>query len=122
MCHPSYPKSKSERDLNGTEKIMVRVSSTSTGYKKTDVACADEGDKGVYLQMFRSWLMQDNASCYIRGILDGGRQCTFIKKELVEKLNQKVLRNTKIALNAFASIGTTTIESQCGGATYQKPV
>ncbi|XP_042143858.1 uncharacterized protein LOC121834182 [Ixodes scapularis] len=65
---------------------------------------------GIYLQTFKAFLVTNAGSCYVKGIIDGGSQRTFIKEEVAQRLGLKVPRRTKIALNTFASNASKVIE------------
>ncbi|XP_042149590.1 uncharacterized protein LOC121837829 [Ixodes scapularis] len=56
----------------------------------------------VLLQTFRSWVGTGLNQAYIRGIIDGGSQKTFIREDLARKLNLKVVGERIMQLNTFA--------------------
>lgn len=61
-------------------------------------------DEAVNLQTsFRCWIVRTNHTSYVGGIFDRGRQCTFIKEDLVVRLRLKVIRETRLAMSTFAS-------------------
>lgn len=60
-------------------------------------------DTGVFLQTFRAWVGHDANRTYIRGILDGVSQRSFIKEDIARKLRLKVVSEIRIALNTFGT-------------------
>ncbi|XP_042148494.1 uncharacterized protein LOC121837103 [Ixodes scapularis] len=54
------------------------------------------------LQTFRSWVGTGLNRAYIRGVIDGGSQKTFIREDLARKLNLKVVGERIMQLNIFA--------------------
>ncbi|XP_064463407.1 uncharacterized protein LOC135374345 [Ornithodoros turicata] len=57
----------------------------------------------VLLQTFRAWAVTDLNCAYVRGIIDGGSQRTFVREDLVDKLGLPVIGTTNIRLNTFAT-------------------
>lgn len=63
-----------------------------------------EDNDDIHLQTFRAWLITDRgSSAYVRRVLDGGSQQTFIKEELAKRLKLTIVPKAKISLNTFAS-------------------
>ncbi|XP_064462610.1 uncharacterized protein LOC135373316 [Ornithodoros turicata] len=54
-------------------------------------------------QTFRAWAVTDINCAYVRGIIDGGSQRTFVREDLVDKLGLPVIGTTNIRLNTFAT-------------------
>ncbi|KAH7950527.1 hypothetical protein HPB49_025093 [Dermacentor silvarum] len=67
-------------------------------------------DKEVYLQTFRAFVVKKNRSRYIREILDGGSQRSFITEDLAEKLQLQILGETRIAFNTFGNASPSSAE------------
>ncbi|XP_064470123.1 uncharacterized protein LOC135384870 [Ornithodoros turicata] len=64
------------------------------------------GRAEVLLQTFRLWASSDTACTQLRGIIDGGSQLTFIRDDIAQKLKLKVVGESKLRLNTFASSST----------------
>ncbi|XP_040079550.1 uncharacterized protein LOC115321332 [Ixodes scapularis] len=58
-------------------------------------------DFEVLLQTFRAWAEEGNQRLYVRAIIDGGSQRTFIREDLSRKLDLKVLGDVSLRLNTF---------------------
>lgn len=56
-------------------------------------------DEIVSLQNFRSRIVGSNEASYIRGIIDGGSQRTFIKEDRARRLTLKIIRDTCLSVN-----------------------
>lgn len=63
-----------------------------------------------YLQIFKAWVINKDTGRYIRGILDGGSQRSFIQEDLAQRLNLKILQKTKLKLNTFGSTTSKELE------------
>lgn len=103
MCDPEFVRRMKERSPQGNDTICVSASSSGARSEK-------KFSDGIYLQTFKAFLVTNAGSCYVKGIIDGGSQRTFIKEEVAQRLGLKVLRRTKIALNTFASNASKVIE------------
>ncbi|XP_042142868.1 uncharacterized protein LOC120845242 [Ixodes scapularis] len=55
----------------------------------------------MLLQTFRAWAEKGNQRLYVRAIIDGGSQRTFIREDLSRKLGLKVLGYLSLRLNTF---------------------
>ncbi|XP_064488370.1 uncharacterized protein LOC135400468 [Ornithodoros turicata] len=60
-------------------------------------------DTSVLLQTFRAWATSDQNAAYIRGIIDGGSQRTFIREDVATKLKLTTVGETTLQINAFAN-------------------
>ncbi|KAH7967190.1 hypothetical protein HPB49_023425 [Dermacentor silvarum] len=67
-------------------------------------------DKEVYLQTFRAFVVKNNRSRYIRGILGGGSQRLFITQDLAVKLQLQILGETRMAFNTFGNASPSSDE------------
>ncbi|XP_042147986.1 uncharacterized protein LOC121046466 [Ixodes scapularis] len=69
-------------------------------------AAADLLDSEVLLQTFRAWAVEGERRGYVRAIVDGGSQRTFIREDVSRKLGLKVLGETSLRLNTFGHCST----------------
>lgn len=113
MCDPNYRKNMAvtPRPVDASGSTVGMVSSQSVMLCDKDSLSGSEiNDREVYLQTFRAFVVKDNSSRYVRGILDGGSQRSFVTEELVRKLHLQVLGETRIALNTFGCASPSTAE------------
>ncbi|XP_037501408.1 uncharacterized protein LOC119375300 [Rhipicephalus sanguineus] len=113
MCDPNYRKNMTvtPRPVDASGSTVGMVSSQSVMLCDKDSLSGSEiNDREVYLQTFRAFVVKDNSSRYVRGILDGGSQRSFVTEELVRKLHLQVLGETRIAPNTFGCASPSTAE------------
>ncbi|XP_064463122.1 uncharacterized protein LOC135374046 [Ornithodoros turicata] len=67
----------------------------------------------VLLQTFRAWVTGDKKCAYVRGVIDGGSQQTFIREDMAHKLRLNVLGNITVSLNTFGSTASTPQRQRC---------
>lgn len=80
-------------------------------------------DEGVRLQTFLLWITGPSGALYIRDILGGCSHRNFIEEELVVKLGLKVVGETSLVVNAFASAVPSEVqECETVGPRLRKPV
>ncbi|KAH7959471.1 hypothetical protein HPB49_011341 [Dermacentor silvarum] len=60
-------------------------------------------DNAVYQQTFFTQIVNNDKTRYVHGVLDGGRQRSFIEEDAALKLKRKAVRNIPLALNTFGS-------------------
>lgn len=92
VCDPSkqvVPKAVSEK----VTAASVTTANGTPSHKATE----------VLLQTFRTWASSDSKCVYMRGIIDGGSQRTFIRDDIARKLNLPVVGETVLQLNTFAN-------------------
>ncbi|XP_064469887.1 uncharacterized protein LOC135384620 [Ornithodoros turicata] len=99
MCDPSWTPPKKNAD--GATATMLAAEDTPAE------------SNTVLLQTFRSWVMGDHNCTYIRGVIDGGSQQTFIRKDVADKLRLNVLGNITVSLNTFGSTTATQQRQRC---------
>ncbi|XP_037528593.1 uncharacterized protein LOC119405834 [Rhipicephalus sanguineus] len=115
MCDPNYRKNMTvtPRPVDASGSTVGMVSSQSVMLCDKDSLSGSEiNDREVYLQTFRAFVVKDDSSRYVRGILVGGSRRPFVTEELVRKLQLQVLGETRIALNTFGCASPSTAERQ----------
>lgn len=60
----------------------------------------------VLLQTFRLWIVTDLRCAYIRGLIDGGSQRTFIREDVSKTLNLREVVHTNLRLHTFGQTGS----------------
>ncbi|XP_037528030.1 uncharacterized protein LOC119405253 [Rhipicephalus sanguineus] len=100
MCDPVYRATRGEKSPNIVSAATKPIKGESP---RSTAVTSCQLDEAVNLQTFRSWIVGFNETSYVRGIIDGGSQRTFIKEVLVTRLGLKILRETCLAVNTFAS-------------------
>ncbi|XP_064469845.1 uncharacterized protein LOC135384579 [Ornithodoros turicata] len=93
LCDP-YKQSQG----NSTEDGQI----ATTNMRTTNSTPARQ-DANILLQTFRAWATSDRTTAYLRGIIDGGSQRTFIREDVANKLQLKVMGETTLQLNTFAN-------------------
>lgn len=71
---------------------------------KNSPSGSERNDGKVYLQTSRAFIIKNGRSRYVRGILNGGSQRSFITEDLATKLDLQVLRKTQVALKMSGNI------------------
>ncbi|XP_064464869.1 uncharacterized protein LOC135376198 [Ornithodoros turicata] len=96
MCDPKWSGSSSTKAKEVDTVAMHAASSDRDRVSAT-----------VLLQTFRSWVIADNQSAYIRGIFDGGSQKTFVREDVSRQLELPVLDEVTVRLNTFGDPETS---------------
>ncbi|KAM7304098.1 uncharacterized protein ISCGN_013998 [Ixodes scapularis] len=92
MCDPNWKPNVKKSDRGAPATSVQNAISDSA-----DVPL----DSEVLLQTFRAWAEEGNQRLYVRAIIDGGSQRTFIREDLSRKLGLKVLGYVSLRLNTF---------------------
>ncbi|KAH8036285.1 hypothetical protein HPB51_023186 [Rhipicephalus microplus] len=102
MSDPNY---KRALTTTGTSEIATTCVSRNALLSFEETASTNQPPKhdAVYLQTFRTKLVKMNSRQGVRGILDGRSQVSFIKEEVARKINLKIVRQTRLALNTLGS-------------------
>lgn len=101
MCDPDYACKVKTEEAHTDPACKAPVWTRDANATSTALTSCQLGED-VHLQTFRSWIIGPSDARYIRGILDGGSQRTFLKEDLVEKLGLKVVGETSLAVNSLA--------------------
>ncbi|XP_029842866.2 uncharacterized protein LOC115326201 [Ixodes scapularis] len=96
MCNPAWQTTRPVPE----ETANILTTSNTTPHRASS----------VLLQTFRSWAVSDESCAYIRGIIDGGSQKTFIREDLAGKLKLKIIGQRSMKLNTFANSGSDVIK------------
>ncbi|XP_040076990.1 uncharacterized protein LOC120848986 [Ixodes scapularis] len=103
MCNPEWRSNSAHRGAtakSGEATDVLTAGSTSS-----------PGGNGVLLQTFRGWIVTDKKPAYIRSIVDGGSQKTFIREDVATKFQLDTIGHLDLKFNTFAST-ETNIPSQ----------
>ncbi|XP_049519544.1 uncharacterized protein LOC119446773 [Dermacentor silvarum] len=100
MCDPAFRATRGEKPHN---VVFDATKPMKAEIPRSTAVTSCQLDETINLQTFRSWIIGSNETSYVRGIFDGGSQRTFIKEDLVARLGLKIIRETCIAVNTFAS-------------------
>lgn len=103
MCDPAWTPQKARE----TESGAVDVTSVLASERKPP------GDATILLQTFRCWAVANGGCVYIRGVIDGGSQQTFIRKDVADKLHLPVVDTITLTLNTFGDSAPTPKRQQC---------
>ncbi|XP_064475828.1 uncharacterized protein LOC135389726 [Ornithodoros turicata] len=94
MCSPPETGEKNESQVESTN--IVAINTAPVGQ-----------DSNVLLQTFRARLTSGSKTTYLRGLIDGGSQRTFVREDVAKRLKLKVVGETSLQLNTFANDTTT---------------
>ncbi|XP_064462301.1 uncharacterized protein LOC135372760 [Ornithodoros turicata] len=95
VCDPSKLQTKGIDSVPLTN--LMTVSTHRTQHQEPD----------ILLQTVRIWVSSGTACTQLRGIIDGGSQGTFVRDDVAKKLNLKVVGESRLHLNTFASDTST---------------
>ncbi|XP_042148992.1 uncharacterized protein LOC121837441 [Ixodes scapularis] len=96
MCDPTRIKAK-EGKSDTQNSMTVCTTSIHREFRESGA---------VLLQTFRAWAVSGTSCRYVRGVIDGGSQQTFVTEDLSRHLQLKCVGYTKMALNTFACAST----------------
>ncbi|XP_064486179.1 uncharacterized protein LOC135398725 [Ornithodoros turicata] len=96
MCDPSRRKPALQEDK--VESINLFATNKNT---------VSKFDCDVLLQTFRAWAVTESDCDYVRGIIDGGSQRTFVKEDVSRRLNLPFIRKIDLRLSTFADDTST---------------
>ncbi|XP_064467442.1 uncharacterized protein LOC135378355 [Ornithodoros turicata] len=102
MCDPSWKPDKKERAITDAKDV--------TNVLVPGGACRNGT---VVLQTFRCWAVGRGKCIYVRGVVDGGSQQTFISKQLADHLKLKVIDTVTLTLNTFGDTSASSERKQC---------
>ncbi|XP_064470264.1 uncharacterized protein LOC135385017 [Ornithodoros turicata] len=91
MCDPSR-KSTAQKDDSVESGHLYASNEGKTRHTDCD----------MLLQTFRAWAVTDPDCAYLRGVIDGGSQKTFVREDVSRKLELPVLREIDLRLSTFA--------------------
>lgn len=75
MCDLEFVRQMKERSPQGNDTICVSASSSGARSET-------KFSEGIYLQTFKAFSLTNAGSCYVKGIINGVSQRTFIKEEV----------------------------------------
>ncbi|KAM7280957.1 uncharacterized protein ISCGN_005922 [Ixodes scapularis] len=96
MCDPTRIKAK-EGKSDTQNSMTVCTTSIRREFRESEA---------VLLQTFRAWAVSGTSCRYVRGVIDGGSQQTFVTEDLSRHLLLKCVGYTKTALSTFACAST----------------
>lgn len=97
---PDLQNKKSES--NGkSDSTTAFVSSNAITRSNQSSCLMSKMDTGVFFQTFCAWVGHDANRTYIRGILDGGSERSFIKEDTARKLRLRVVSEIRTELNTL---------------------
>lgn len=95
-CNKRHASSVCNPDWRSTEPKEVLATNVH--------AASREGkDEEVALQTFRTWAIGESRWGYVRGVIDGGSQRTFIREDVSKVLKLRTLGTIDFHLNTFGS-------------------
>ncbi|XP_064461641.1 uncharacterized protein LOC135371581 [Ornithodoros turicata] len=93
MCDPLW---KPSEQTKVKEVVSTSMHTSGTG---EDVKTGTV----VLLQTFRAWAVAEGRSLYLRGVIDGGSQRTFVRQDIARELNLPSAGEIDVTINTFGN-------------------
>nr|XP_037291952.1 uncharacterized protein LOC119188043 [Rhipicephalus microplus] len=114
MCDPHYTSNQTatpSRPVDSSGHTIGMVSPKSVMLcEKASLSGGATNHSEVYLQTFRAFVNKNGKTKYVRGVLDGGSQRSFVTEDFAKTFHLQVLGETQIALNTFGCLSPSTVE------------
>ncbi|XP_040075801.1 uncharacterized protein LOC115318955 [Ixodes scapularis] len=91
MCDPRWQRTKETEQNSKTKALHTYAPSTT------------QKEPHILLQTFRGWIAGKSGYRYIRGMIDGGSQRTFIREDVSKRYQLRILGDINICINTFGS-------------------
>lgn len=92
LCFPVCPKQPTSQE---------HISRAARAYYAADTSEKSTTDETILLQTFRVWAVSKEKRSFIRGLIDGGSQRSFIREDVSKKLMLPVVGEVALSINTF---------------------